>query len=258
MLSRQARERSPSGIYHIMTRGINKADLFHDNGDRYKYYEVIAEAKDKYPFALYAFCLMSNHVHLLLKETDIAVSEVMKSIGVRYSMYYNKKYERIGNLFQNRFRSEAIVSENHFLTCARYIHNNPVKAGLVSSPKAYRWSSYRSYLDLGKNDFLSKGFLLDIYSNDIPRLIEFTTAANEDRFMEYDIEDEQQEDEDNRDLYALETLMRQECGLELSEYQFLQAKARKAALRVIKARTDLSYRRVAELLNISKDIVYRA
>ena len=249
-MSRRARELSPSGIYHVMTRGVNKMDLFYDDRDRYRYCEGLDKAKQKYEFALYAYCLMSNHVHLLMKENKTSISVVMQSIGVRYSMYFNAKYRRVGHLFQNRFRSEPIDSENKLLTCARYIHNNPVKAGITSKPEKYFWSSFRTYLGQADEPMLDKSILLGIHG-DAATLKKYTEAVNEDSFMEYGEGSEEI-------LRNIEEFLEREFGLEVRDLQFLKRITRDAVIAALKNNFDVSERSLAELLNLTKDKVNRA
>ena len=94
---------------------------------------------------IYSYCLMSNHLHLLIREQEEGISSVMKRLGVAYAYYFNKKYQRNGHLFQDRFRSEPVNTMDYFVTLMRYIHQNPLKAGLVSSPGDYSWSSWHEY-----------------------------------------------------------------------------------------------------------------
>jgi len=141
------RIRSRTGIYHIMCRGNNKQDIFLADGDMNKYYYLLAEAKKKYDFDLHAFCFMSNHVHLIIHERTDSISEIMRCINSGYGVFINRKNERVGHIFQGRFRSEPIEDDSYLLSAVRYVHNNPVKAGMVESPEDYYWSSYRGYLD---------------------------------------------------------------------------------------------------------------
>lgn len=230
--------------------------LFHDDKDRYKYMDILRDAKEKHNFALHAYCLMTNHVHLLMEERDSAVSDVMKSIGVSYSMYYNKKNDRIGSVNQDRFRSEAVESENQFLLCARYIHNNPVKAGMVDCPKDYSWSSYPVYLGLASDNVLNNDFLMGYYQ-DLSALKDFTSALNEDRFMDYDQEDTPDKNEEAAILSLQEELW-ENWGLKLSDINNLKKSKRKLVIKQIKANTNLSYRKLAEVMKVSKDVIYRA
>lgn len=144
-MAREARKISNTKVYHIMLRGVNKQDIFLEEQDRYKFLKDLEDVKDKYEFKLYAYCLMPNHVHLLIKDCKDSISSAMHSIGIRYSTYINKKYERVGHLFQNRYLSKPVENKDYLLNLIRYIHQNPMKAG-ISNVDGYKWSSYREYI----------------------------------------------------------------------------------------------------------------
>ncbi|GAE47324.1 transposase [Mesobacillus boroniphilus] len=128
-MARKARVKSSSGIYHVMFRGVNRQDIFHDDDDRRRFLEILKKYKKKMGLQVYAWCLMSNHIHVLLKEGEESISATMKRVGVSYAVYYNWKYRTSGHVFQNRFNSEIVENDAYFLTVVRYIHQNPVKAG---------------------------------------------------------------------------------------------------------------------------------
>ena len=153
-MARKARLASDSGIYHVMLRGVNRQDIFECDNDYLKYLslmERVAFPVDEQGKALppglviYAYCLMPNHVHLLVKEQSGGISDAIKSISVSYAYYFNQKYEHLGHLFQDRFRSEVVNDMEYFVTLLRYIHQNPVAGGLVSDVRYYRWSSWREF-----------------------------------------------------------------------------------------------------------------
>ena len=144
-MARQARKKSESGVYHIMLRGINKKDIFIDDEDYRRFLKTLYNCKKESHFELYAFCLMSNHIHLMIKESDDSISTIIKRIGCSFVYWYNKKYDRIGHLFQDRFRSEPVEDDEYFLSVLRYIHQNPVKAGLVANCEDYPYSSFKLY-----------------------------------------------------------------------------------------------------------------
>jgi REP element-mobilizing transposase RayT len=141
-----------------MLRGINRATIFHDDEDCEVFLAKLNDVRREYPFSLYAWCLMGNHVHLLLDvseqlpglawfpgipsdhDPNKRLSSVLKRLGVRYVIWYNHKYQRIGHLFQDRFRSVPVESDQQFLAAYRYILRNPVKAGLCTQPEQYPWS----------------------------------------------------------------------------------------------------------------------
>ena len=143
-MPRTARIKSKTGIYHVMLRGIGKQNIFEDDLDKQKFMMLLTEAKQKSQFSLYAYCLMNNHVHLLLKTGKEPLEIIIKRIGSNYAYWYNTRYERIGHLFQDRFKSEPVEDEIYLKTVIRYIHNNPVKGGL-SKDLHYPYSSFAAY-----------------------------------------------------------------------------------------------------------------
>ena len=144
-MPRTAREKSQSGVYHVMLRGSNKQNIFEEAEDYGKMLALLRQSRAQGGVTLYGYCLMSNHIHLLLKEGKEPLETTMKRIGSKYAVWFNTKYQRVGHLFQDRFKSEAVEEPPYFLTVLRYIHFNPVKAGLVKTPGAYAYGSYGCY-----------------------------------------------------------------------------------------------------------------
>ena len=144
-MPRQARQVSRTGIYHLIVRGINREVIFHDDEDRQRYLETLARITTDISATTFGYCLMDNHVHILIKEGSNGISNLMHRLGASYAYYYNWKYERTGHVFQNRFKSESVEDDSYLKTVIRYIHQNPVKAGMVNKPEAYQWSSCHVY-----------------------------------------------------------------------------------------------------------------
>lgn len=136
-MPRSARNKSSTGIYHIILRGINKQRIFEDNEDNRKFLETIKTHQETSEYQIYAYCLMSNHVHLLMKEGNENLGMAFRRIGASYVYWYNWKYNRRGHLFQDRYRSEAVETDEYFLTVLRYIHQNPIKAGITKEIHSY-------------------------------------------------------------------------------------------------------------------------
>ena len=132
-MPRKAREKSESGIYHVMLRGINQQQIFEDEEDYNTFIKILEEVQQKSKFELFAYCLMGNHVHLMIKEGEENIETIFKRIGGKYVYYYNTKYERAGHLFQDRFKSEPIDTDSYFMVVLRYIHQNPIKAKICSN-----------------------------------------------------------------------------------------------------------------------------
>jgi len=145
-MPRKPRKLSSSGIYHVMLRGINKQSIFADDDDNQKFLFLLKDIKKLSSFELYGYCLMSNHVHLLIKENNEAVGQIIKRIASRYVFWFNKKYSRCGHLFQERYKSEPVENDQSFIYVLRYIHQNPLKANICKSINDYKWCSYHEYI----------------------------------------------------------------------------------------------------------------
>ena len=145
-MARKKRVWWPGGCYHIMSRGNRRHEIFRDDEDRYVYLCMLAQVKDRYPFKLHAYCLMDNHVHFQLEMIETDPGIIMKLLTMKYAIFFNHKYHFTGQLMQGRFQAEVIEDDRYFLALNRYIHLNPVKAGIVSHPKHYQWSSYNAYM----------------------------------------------------------------------------------------------------------------
>lgn len=137
-----------NAFYHVFNRGINKQPIFLSEADYYFFLRKLLHLKQKYDHSIYAFCLMPNHFHISIQTRKIPISKIMSSLTTSYSMYFNRTYGHFGPVFQNRFKSILIESDPYFLTLSRYIYLNPVKAGLVSDPKEYPYSSIKEALGL--------------------------------------------------------------------------------------------------------------
>lgn len=176
-MPRKSRQISPFNYYHIVARGNNKQDLFFDQMDFNKFMKELINTKEKYNYCLYAYVLMPNHIHICIKDNEKNISKVMHSLLVSYAEYYNKKYERTGYVFQDRFYSEPITSDNHLKNVVRYIHLNPEKAG-IQKYNQYKWSSYNEYLIKDKK-IVDKKEILNIFSEEENSLILFNKFHNE-------------------------------------------------------------------------------
>jgi len=148
-----------------MMRGINQQDIFENDEDFEKMIQTLADVKAVSKCRIYAYCLMSNHCHFLLKEEHESIAQIIKRICARYVYWYNLKYKRSGHLFQNRFKSEPIEDDRHLLSVVRYIHQNPLKAGLCDSSLRYRWSSYGEYIV--KQNIVDSELVLDLVSKKV-------------------------------------------------------------------------------------------
>src|ERR1043166_4536069 len=147
-MARKPRAEVEGGLYHVITRGNNRRRMFDAPADYQKFLSLLALQKIKLPFFLYAYCLMTNHVHLLIERQADTIGRIMHRVLTGYSQYYNRRYRRVGHLLQGRHKSILCQSDRYLAELVRYIHLNPVRAGMVKRPEQYKYSGHRAYLGL--------------------------------------------------------------------------------------------------------------
>jgi REP element-mobilizing transposase RayT len=252
-MPRVARKKSETGIYHIIIRGINKQDIFEDDEDYEKFLQVVQQYKEKSVYQIYAYCLMGNHMHLLLKVGQEPLAQIMRRICGSYVYWYNWKYKRIGNLFQGRFKSEPVENDKYFLTVLRYIHQNPVKAGIEKDVVNYKWSSYNEYINIGKLTDID--FALSMFHEDKKKSIKlfdtFTHETNDEKCLEIE-ENHRITDEEAKSILKII------CNMSTpSEFQRLDMQERNRILKDMKE-GGLSIRQIERLTGINRGIVLKA
>jgi len=165
-MSRPPRELSSTGLYHVIFRGINHLNIFEENEDYQKMLKIMSRLKENDNIEIYAYCLMTNHVHLFLKEKEIGdIKKIMHKLLTTYVVWFNRKYQRSGSLVGNRYKSEPIESDKYYFALVRYIHQNPIRAKICKLPEEYKWSSYNDYISKKKNTLTDKAFILDMFSS---------------------------------------------------------------------------------------------
>jgi len=183
-MPRTARKISSTNIYHVVIRGIDRQILFNEVYDYKKYLEILEFYKEECSFDLFAYCLMSNHIHLLIKINSCPLFKTFHKINTRYATWFNMKYQRMGPLQQERFYSEPIEEKTTFLNALRYIHRNPTKAGLESFPGGeYQWSSIHEYMK-DNSRLINISFVYTLITKQA--LIDFTNTENDDHFIDID------------------------------------------------------------------------
>jgi len=190
-MARQARQISKTGLYHIIFRGVNHCNLFEENEDFKKLVDLLAIVKSDMGYNVHAYCLMSNHVHLFIREQSPAdITLIMKRILGTYAYWFNKKYTRSGALIANRYKSACVENDEYLLTLTRYIHQNPLRAGIVEDLEKYRWSSYRDYIKKEHTSLTDTQFILELFSPDIDEAIKgFMTFHNVPESNEFSVSD---------------------------------------------------------------------
>ena len=229
-----------------MLRGINRQTIFGDEEDNAMFLQVLKDCKDICGFKLFAYCLMGNHAHLLIQEGKEPLGQIFKRIGARYVYWYNRKYGRVGHLFQDRYKSEPIENDNYFTTVLRYIHKNPVKAGLCKSAGEYRWSSHNEYIH--KSDIVDSDFAMEIIGRD--RYVDFMNEASDEQCLEYFEGDKQIKDEE------LIKEIEKKFSIKAQKIADEQKDVMKHMLREILKIDGVSTRQLSRVTGISTNIIW--
>jgi len=254
-MPRTARKVSTTGIYHVMVRGIDKRDIFLKVRDCRKFLSFIEKAREKSDFQVLGYCLMPNHVHLLLKTEADPVGDVMRRITVGYAQYHNLAHNRFGHLFQNRFRSETVEDDQYFITVLRYIHQNPVKAKMVEHPAAYRWSSYFEYVNPAHATLTDVTFGLSLF-RDQAQFSSFMGAASEDTCL--DIEDQNRISDEDVKEHLKVMLMQEENGTwDKAMWHQLSKTQRLDMVMRLHEETGASHRQLARALGVHRGVIDR-
>lgn len=252
-MPRKARQKSESGIYHIIMRGINREVIFKENEDSHRFLQTLKYYKQTNGYEIYAYCLMNNHVHLLLKVGFEPLEQIMRRICGKYVYWYNHKYDRVGYLFQDRFKSEPVEDDTYFLTVLRYIHQNPLKAGIVEEIGQYSWSSYNAYIH--KDPLVDIDFALKMFAGNNEKAIvafkKFNQLKTNERCL--DVEEKKR----LTDQEALEIIVKT-CKLSSEdEWQNIDRTTRDKHLSRLKQK-GLSVRQISRLTGLNRGVVLKA
>lgn len=247
-MPRRGRDKSKSGIYHVMVRGINRQNIFNDDEDRQKYIAIMQKTKEISQCEFYGYCLMNNHVHMLIREGKEKISQIMKRIGVSYVYWFNGKYERSGHLFQDRYKSESVEDNNYLLAVLRYFHQEPLKAGIIDTIGDYSWSSYNAYIAKNPQGLIDTGFVLGMFGGRTDEVIShFIQIMNEANYIQYldDKEKKKWTDDEiiSRELAKLAEKKR------INGLNTIGEKEREEILKKLKAIEEISMKQAAILLS---------
>jgi putative transposase len=168
-MARKPRLHIPDGFYHAILRGNAGEPVFFNEEDRYRFYLLLQEGVERYGHRIHAFCLMTNHIHLVVQVADVPLSKIMQNVSFRYTRWINWRQKRTGHLFQGRHKAFLIDSDEYLQQLVRYVHLNPVRVGLVRKPEEYRWSSHRTYLGTELLPWLTADFTLGQFSGKIDK-----------------------------------------------------------------------------------------
>ncbi len=156
---------------------MEKRDIFLNDKDKNHFLSLLQNIPKKYPLKIYSYCLMNNHYHLLVGVKQRCLSEAMHYLSSSYVAYFNKKWDRVGPLFQSRFKSILIENDTYLMELTRYIHLNPVRANIARNPKDYEWSSFKDYVSIKEQDWIEINWMLNLFGSDkemaVARYIQF-------------------------------------------------------------------------------------
>ena len=171
-MARKPRVHYPGAWYHVILRGNGGQDVFFSDTDRLRFFGLLADGIEKYHHSIHCYCLMTNHVHLLVQVGGTPLSKIIHNLSFRYTRYINDRLGRTGHLFQGRYMAILVDADTYLLQLVRYIHSNPVRAGFAGSPGDYRWSSHQSYSGERTVPWLATDRVLGLFSPVHPRAIE--------------------------------------------------------------------------------------
>lgn len=199
-MARKPRIHFPGAVYHVILRGNAGQSVFFDDADRCRFYLLMQEGIEKFGYRVHAFCCMTNHIHIALQVGDVPLSRIMQNLALRYTTWINRKKRRTGHLFQGRYKAILLDADSYLLELVRYIHLNPVRAGVVLLPENYSWSGHRAYQGYEEIPWLTSDWILSLFSADSskarkgyiqfvaegmkePRRAEFHTGSVEGRIL---------------------------------------------------------------------------
>jgi REP element-mobilizing transposase RayT/DNA-binding transcriptional ArsR family regulator len=248
-MPRQARKKSESGVYHVILRGINKQVIFEDEQDNLFFLSALSRYKQTCAYQILAYCLMNNHVHLVIQTRQNPLGSIIRRIAGKYSYWYNNKYQRVGHLFQDRYLSEPIDSDAYLLNVIRYVHQNPLVAQMVRSTSEYRFSSYNDYLKSDAETLTDTELLLGMMKE--AEFVRFHTETSDGKYLEVS----------ERKFYPTDEQAKQQIlqitGLKsTTEVQKLDPETRGDIISKLKAK-GLSVRQLSRLTGLSKSTIER-
>ena len=256
-MARRARLRSNSQVYHIMLRGTGKQNIFIDDEDKKKIMQILKDKKQDKAFFVYAYCILNNHFHLVIREGVDGISRILKRAATSYASYFNKKYSRSGHVFQDRFKSETVNDEQCLQALIRFIHQNPERAGIARMDK-YLWSSYREYV--GQSEGLADcSDILGIISKDrnsaLREFIIYSRMEGREEFL--DIAEEKEICPENVNEYIKNYLRNSTLTIEdLKKPE--SREIRDSMIVYLLSGSNLSRRSIAEILGINRETVRKA
>ena len=182
--------------YHVMARSVRSMPLYKSKDDYEIFFVMLQRTREKYPFTIHSYCLMTTHFHMLITTIKDEIWKIMKRLMQNYAMYFNRKYGTRGHVFDSRYVSRLVEDERYFLEVSRYIHLNPVQANMVRSPLDYKYSSYECYVADKDNELVDRKEILDFFGgNQAEQYRRYVEGAISHAEQELMIQKDMREDE---------------------------------------------------------------
>jgi len=256
IVPRQKRQESPTGYYHIMMRGINKEMIFRRDDLKSSFMEILSRKLEETEVEVAAYCIMDNHVHLVLKGELIEIGILLKRVNTTFAMKLNSRMDRVGHVFQDRYKSQEVLSDEHLLQVVRYVHNNPVNAGMTKECKGYSWSSYNGYIS-GNLGIVAQGQydLIMELSGSVESFKAFHRLDDEGEYL-----DTKEEMEQLKYIKA-QRIISEFCERKgITDVRQLTRKPdlMDSLVDIMVDKSKLSLRKIADILEVSKNTVYQS
>lgn len=254
-MPRESRKESQTGYYHVMMRGNNKEKVFEKTTEKQYFIEQLRYQIGKETISLVAYCLMDNHVHLLIHSELQKMIESLKWVNIKFAGLYNLKYERVGHVFQDRFKSEVIDTEEYLIGAMRYIHNNPIKARIVSNIDSYHWSSYKEYVE-GKSGLVSfdeREMILGLFSRSIEQFKGFHLEEENSEFLE--IKEDLDREREERARMIINKSLKKHGLKDIKGLHYSKEILEDIVMELLR-KSCLPHRKIAELLEITRGTVH--
>lgn len=245
-MPRKSRNLLDKILCHHMVQGINKEYIFETDEEKDKYLGLLKKYYMQFEIDIIAYCIMDNHAHMMLYSEKIQnISNFMKQVNSIYAMYYNKKKNRVGYVYRNRFKSVPIMTRNQMYTCIKYIHMNPVKAEMVEKEEQYKYSSYKDYLN--QTGFVNKEILKFVFNSSENYIEKFKSIEYKNLNL----------DEENHNLENILNNFLIHEKVNLSEIRKNKMLVQKFMNHLSSNQYNFSKLEIAQILEISKATLYR-
>ena len=243
-MPRQARKNLITNFIHIMSQGINKEYIFQENRYKKKYLEILYKKISDYNIKLISYCVMDNHVHLVVYYKNVEdLTEFMSRTNTTYAKWYNDSKNRVGYVFRDRYKTEPITDYHHLISCINYVHNNPVKANIIDKPEQYQYSSYKNYLS---DEYLLNSGILELLNLSIEDAKQIFIKSKDSDIYCY---------REKSHKKIIEDYLK-EKNVESVE-EIISKKYLKELIKLLKEYSNLRYEEIAKMLKISRSTLYR-